>query len=116
MNNHVTLEEFVAVVTGDSVQDVVRESRCVALPFGCGENLMEVVYTSEDGDPEEDALYWLIWQMTGLCGDCQDEYEELEDEAVDAVTQAVDKFELRLEMEASVMRLLSELERDDDSD
>ncbi|MET9350173.1 hypothetical protein [Streptomyces termitum] len=100
---YVTLEEFVTVVTGDSIEQAVSEGRCLMQPFGCG----EPVELGAGDDPEDQMLYDLSWQMTGLCPECQRDVEDIEDEEQANRSAACQSF-------VSFMTLWSELERDDD--
>ncbi|MEU6706878.1 hypothetical protein [Streptomyces wuyuanensis] len=69
-----TLGEFIEALTGDSVEKVVSETRCVAEPIGCGQTLAGDTHF---GHGQDGAEYEAEWKITGLCPQCQDRYEEL---------------------------------------
>ncbi|WP_019358041.1 hypothetical protein [Streptomyces sp. AA1529] len=60
-----SIPEFLARLSGgDTPQNAVDDARCLLPPIGCGQPLT-------DGDlPDQETAR--EWQITGLCGGCQD--------------------------------------------
>ncbi|MCM1946391.1 hypothetical protein NC315_13530 [Streptomyces sp. G2] len=106
---YVSLGEFVAALTGDSVEAAVSEGRCLVAPMGCGEPVMDedgnLEYDSDD--PADGVWYSVDWQMTGLCPSCQDELDDPDPEVIPISEPAIQDA-------VSLLDLWSELERDDD--
>ncbi|MGY0070215.1 hypothetical protein ACWZEH_26200 [Streptomyces sp. QTS137] len=49
-------------------------------------------------DPDDEANYIVEWKMTGLCADCQDEREEIEEDYVRRYIRACDAYAVHLEV------------------
>ncbi|MFI6061192.1 hypothetical protein [Streptomyces sp. NPDC051286] len=110
MSSHISLDEFMAAILGgDSVSAAVQEGRCVSEPIGCGLPVFDTAgnlrHTMPDDAPEE---YVAEWQMTGLCADCQDALEGIEDEDVKRHSRACADYSAFLDLWAEM------LEQDDD--
>ncbi len=76
-----SISNFLASLSGgDLPADAVREERCLREPIGCGKPLI-----AEDGttrvfwDADEAARYQAEWHITGLCPDCQDRIDVVEE-------------------------------------
>lgn len=104
MDQPVSLDQLTAVLTGDSVADAVAQGRCLAAPVGCGASVFQDGTMRGDIlDPLDEADYIAEWKHTGLCADCQDEREELEDRKVDRHTWATKAACARLDLELELL-------------
>jgi hypothetical protein len=84
-----TLDEFMTALSGDSVADAVRESRCLSAPVGCGAPVFNADGSLRHSDPDDDPEQYVTeWRYSGLCADCQDAQEAIEEKAVERHTQA----------------------------
>ncbi|WP_040907056.1 hypothetical protein [Streptomyces griseoflavus] len=94
-----TLDEFMTVLTGDSVENAVRETRCLLAPVGCGAPVFNADGSLRHSDPDDDPeQYVMEWWLTGLCADCQDQREELEDARVDRSDWATNAYAVFLDL------------------
>ncbi|MEV5015391.1 hypothetical protein ACIGW1_18470 [Streptomyces sp. NPDC053780] len=100
-----TLDEFMTALSGDSVDDAVSEGRCLAAPVGCGASVFNADGTMRGDilDPIDEADYVTEWRITGVCADCQDEREELEDQKVERHTWATNAYVAHLDLMAELM-------------
>jgi hypothetical protein len=100
-----TLDEFTAALTGDSAADAVSEGRCLSAPVGCGAFVFNADGTMRGDilDPIDEADYVAEWKTTGLCADCQDEREELEEQKVERHTWACNAYMAHLDLMADLM-------------
>ncbi|MEV0690465.1 hypothetical protein [Streptomyces sp. NPDC050388] len=117
MADFVSLDQLTATLTGESVADAVSEGRCLLEPVGCGLPVFNadgsLRHSLPIDDPEE---YIAEWKMTGLCADCQDEREELEDAKIRRTTWATLAYEVLLDLFEELAEREREILNEDSND
>ncbi|MFD0225170.1 hypothetical protein ACWGPD_11160 [Streptomyces hirsutus] len=99
MADSVSLDQLTAALTGEALADAVSEGRCLAAPVGCGLPVFNADGSLRHSDPGDDPEEYIAeWKMTGLCADCQDEREELEDARMRRSTWATLAYEVLLDL------------------
>lgn len=100
MAESVSLDQLTAALTGEALADAVSEGRCLAAPVGCGASVFNADSTmrGDIADPIDEADYLAEWKETGLCADCQDDREELEDAKMRRSTWATLAYEVLLNL------------------